>query len=271
MPNILSQPEVDAYHADGYHFPVQVLNEAQALHYRSLLEELEDAYGEKAPALRTDLHLLKHWAFDLVTDARILDPVEDVLGPNILCWSLNWFIKEANDGKFVTLHQDSNYWGLYPYDVATAWLALSDASLATGPMKFLPGSHLAADYEHEDTFEKSNLLSRGQKIIADLDEDSLVPAPLKAGEMSLHHVRIAHGSDPNRTDDRRIGMVIRYAATHVKQTKLRDTAVLVRGEDHYGHFDLLPRPETEMGEVEMARHHDAVARLQRVIHSKDYE
>ena len=271
MPVSLTQQELDAYRADGFHFPVTVFDAAEALSYRHLLEDLEQAHGQKAQTFKTDLHLLKHWAYDLVTDPRILDPVEDVLGPDILCWSLNWFIKEASDGKFVTPHQDSNYWGLYPHDVTTAWLALSDAGVETGPMKFLPGSHLGPDYDHEDTFHESNLLSRGQRVVADLEPGAAVTASLKAGEMSLHHVKLVHYSEPNHTADRRIGMVIRYAATNVQQTKLRDTAVLVRGVDRFGHFDLLGRPETEMGQVELARHRDAVDRLGRAIHSKDYE
>ena len=268
MPRLLSAEEVDAYRSNGFHFPVSVLGLEEIRQYRLELEEIERDFGAE---FKTDLHLLKKWAWNLVHDARILDAVEDVLGPNILCWGLHWFIKEPFENKIVTWHQDSNYWGLYPHDVTTAWLALSDAGIATGPMKFIPTSHLMKDYEHEDTFDKSNLLSRGQKIVEPLAESSSVLAPMKAGEMSLHHVRIVHGSDANTTSDRRIGMAIRYAATNVKQGKLRDTAVLVRGEDAFGHFDLLDAPETEMGELEIARQRDAVARTARIIHSKDYE
>ena len=89
--------------------------------------------------------------------------------------------------------------------------------------------------------------------------------------MSLHHVRLIHGSEPNRTRDRRIGMVLRFCATHVKQTKLRDTAVLVHGVDNYDHFDLLPAPETDAGHKELERQNDALQRMQRALHSKDYE
>ena len=219
----------------------------------------------------TDMHLTHQWAWDAVHDPRIVDPVSDVLGANVLLWSMNWFIKGADDGKFVTFHQDATYWGLEPHDVATAWIALSDATEKTGPMKFIVGSHKEEVREHQDTFEANNLLSRGQVINGTVDESRVVLAPLKAGEMSLHHVRTIHGSDPNRTSDRRIGMVLRYCATHVRQTKLRDTAVLVKGVDTFGNFDLLQGPDEDLGADEVDRQTDALRRMQRAIHSKDYE
>ena len=121
--------------------------------------------------------------------------------------------------------------------------------------------------DHEDTFQADNLLSRGQKIACELDTNSAVPAPLTAGAMSLHHVRLVHGSEPNLTNDQRIGLVLRYASTRVRQTKLRDTAVLVAGNDHYGHFDLLGPPNVDFGESELACQTDALERMHRALHS----
>ena len=263
MPKALSESQVDAFNADGYCFPIQVLGPEETLRYRRGLEAVES----RSLGLRTDLHLIMRWAWDLIHDPRIVDPVEDVLGPNILCWSLNWFIKEPGEEKFVSYHQDATYWGLEPHDVVTAWLALSDAGLETGPMKFIPGSHKWPVHSHIDTREKQNMLTRGQMIDTELDESPAVVSPLAAGEMSLHHVRLVHGSEPNTTDDRRIGMVIRYMAPNVRQTKVDDTAVLVRGEDTHRHFELLPAPERDMGEAELARHADALARMQRALYS----
>ena len=268
----LTEDQINAFKRRGFHTPHRVFSSQETRKLRNQLEALEFRYGsERAANYRTDAHLIQQWAWNVVHDPRIVQPVSDVLGPNVLLWSLNWFIKEARDGKFVTYHQDATYWGLEPHDVVTAWIALSDATEPTGPMKFVSGSHLEDVREHEDTFEKSNLLSRGQVINGSIDEAKVVSSPLRAGEMSLHHVRLIHGSEPNATDDRRIGMVLRYCATHVKQTKVRDTAVLVKGVDDYGHFDLLPPPREDFGEEEMARQKDALRRMQRAIHSKDYE
>ena len=227
MTTHLTPKQIELFDEQGFLTPLPALSRSEAQRYRSELEALEERVGApEALALRTDLHLLTHWAWELVRDPRIVDPVSDLLGPNVLLWSLQWFIKEPRDGKYVSYHQDAAYWGLEPHDVVTAWVALSDAGEATAPMKFIPGSHKGPLHEQEDTFAEDNLLSRGQTIRAEIDEDSAVLAPLAPGEMSLHHVRLAHGSDENRSDDRRIGLVLRYCATHVKQTKVPDTATL---------------------------------------------
>lgn len=181
-----------------------------------------------------------------------------LLGPDVLLWSTNWFIKEAQDGKFVSMHQDANYWGLTPHDVLTAWVALSDAGPDTGPMRFVPGSHNGELFAHDNTYAQDNLLTRGQTIQASIEDDATVLAPLQAGQMSLHHVRLIHGSGPNQTDDRRIGMVLRFCAAHVRQVKGPDTAVLVAGQDKFGHFELLGPPQQDRGAAELTRHRKAV-------------
>ena len=272
MSTSLSAEAIERFNADGFYSPVQVYSKSETNELRRKFESVETHFGpDRAKRHITDLHLIANWAWDVVHDPRIVGPISDVLGPDVLLWSLNWFIKEPRDLKFVSYHQDATYWGLEPHDVATAWLALSDASTETGPMKFVPGSHRDDVFDHEDTFGEDNLLSRGQVIDREIDEANVALAPLDAGQMSLHHVRTIHGSTPNHTTDRRIGMVLRYCATHVKQTKVHDTAVLVRGKDRYGNFELLPKPQVEFGEVELERQRDALSRMQLALHSKDRE
>lgn len=232
MSHTLTDEEIERFRRDGFLAPIPAFEAEETKQLRHEFESFEQRVGPKqAQAQRTNLHLLHRWAWDAVCDPRVVDPVARVLGPNVLLWALNWFVKEANTGNFVSLHQDANYWGLEPHDVATAWIALSDASPATGPMRFLPGTHQGELHSHENTYAEDNLLSRGQTVEAELDESRAVLAPLAAGEMSLHHVRLVHGSGPNQTNDRRIGLVARYCATHVRQTKAADAAVLVAGED----------------------------------------
>lgn len=248
----LSESEIATYHEDGYLSGLRALTEAEARSYRSLLETVESTSEGDGRAARAGLPVTHQWAWDLVHDPRIVDPITDVLGPDVLLWSMDWFIKEPGPG-FVSYHQDATYWGLEPHHVATAWIALSDAGPATGPMKFIPGSHRGELYEQDDTFEDNNLLSRGQRVKVEIDESRARLAPLSSGEMSLHHVRIIHGSEPNTTNDRRIGMVLRYCATDVRQTKVDlDRAILVAGEDSYRHFDYIPRPTTDNGDRELA-------------------
>ena len=74
--------------------------------------------------------------------------------------------------------------------------------------KFLPGSQTQDHLQHVDTFHKDNLLSRGQEIAVKVDGERTVDCILNPGEMSLHHVKLVHGSEPNRSNDRRIGLAI---------------------------------------------------------------
>jgi ectoine hydroxylase-related dioxygenase (phytanoyl-CoA dioxygenase family) len=261
MPKMLSSEAVQQYHRDGYYFPVPVLSQEEAAHYRRCLEQHEAKTGEPLQGnWRHKTHLLFTWADKLVHDPKILDAVEDVIGPDILCWTTNFFIKEANNPGFVSWHQDSTYWGLDPDDVITAWVAFTDATPENGYMQFMPASHKVEQLPHVDTFHKDNLLSRGQEIAVDVDESKAVGIPMRAGEMSLHHIKLVHGSDPNRSNDRRIGLAIRYIPTYVRQTKVRDSAMLVRGTDQYHHFDYEPRPRADLDEAALAAHADAVAR-----------
>ena len=212
------------------------------------------------------MHILYRWAHELVTHPRILDAVEDVLGPNILCWTTNFFIKEARDPAFVSFHQDATYWGLDPPDVMTAWVALSDCPASSGPMLFAPGTH-RTQLAHRDTFHQDNLLTRGQEIAVDVDRRDAVAAILKPGEVSLHHVMVVHGSLPNESDDRRIGLAIRYIPTHVRQLKLQDAALLVRGRDDYGHFGPERVPQVDAGPAERAAHQAAMDRQVAVLYA----
>ncbi|MEM1314780.1 MAG: phytanoyl-CoA dioxygenase family protein [Pseudomonadota bacterium] len=258
----------DAYDRDGYAFPFRAMSADQARAARAKLEAHEAATGGPLQAKwRHQTHLLFTWVDEITRSPAVLDRVEDVIGPDILVWGAGFFIKEPNTPDFVSWHQDATYWGLEPHDqIITAWVALSDVPVASGAMKFLAGSHKTGLAEHDDTFHENNLLSRGQEIAVDVDEAQATNVVLKAGEFSLHHVLLAHGSHPNATDDRRIGLAIRYIPTSVRQTKLRDIAVLVRGEDRYGHFDLLDPPKADLDEQALANHADSSERLRRALY-----
>jgi ectoine hydroxylase-related dioxygenase (phytanoyl-CoA dioxygenase family) len=258
----------DAYDRDGYAFPFRAMSADQARAYRASLEAHEAAHGGPLQARwRHQVHMLFTWADEIIRTPAILDRVEDVIGPDILAWGVNFFIKEPRTPDFVSWHQDATYWGLEPHDqIITAWVALSDVPVASGAMKFLAGSHKSGQVAHADTFHKDNLLTRGQEIAVEVNEDEATDVALQAGEFSLHHVLLAHGSHPNTTDDRRIGLAIRYIPTSVRQTKLRDCAVLVRGEDRPGHFDLFDPPRADLDEQALANHADATERMRRALY-----
>jgi non-haem Fe2+, alpha-ketoglutarate-dependent halogenase len=261
MSKLLPPTAVQAYRRDGFYSPVRVLSAEAAHGYREALERHEAIAGQPLQGnMRHKTHLLFTWADELVHHSKILDAVEDAIGPDILCWTTNFFIKEANSPGFVSWHQDSTYWGLDPDEVITAWVAFTDVTRENGYMQVIPGSHKIDQLPHVDTFHKDNLLSRGQEIAVEVDKSKAVGLAMSAGEMSLHHIKLVHGSDANRTANRRIGLAIRYIPTHVRQTKVRDSAMLVRGIDKFHNFDDEPRPKADLDEGALAAHADAVAR-----------
>jgi len=252
---VLTEEAVQRYREAGYLAPIRALSISEAAAIRAKLEAFEAAAGPLSGHLRQKSHLLFTWLNDLIRHERILDAVEDIIGGDILCWGTSFFIKEPRNPAFVSWHQDTTYWGLEPADIVTAWVALSDSTVENGAMRVVPGSHTMAQIPHRDTFGAENLLSRGQEVMVDVDASQADTLTLKAGEMSLHHVRLIHGSDPNPSDERRIGFAIRYLPTYVRQVAgPHDWATLVRGEDHYGNFELERRPDADMSEAAQAYH-----------------
>ena len=263
----LSSAAVERYRRDGFYFPVPVLTPGGARECRRRLEAVEAANGgQLGGELRQKPHLLFTWLADLVRHPAILDAVEDVLGPNLLVWSTSFFIKGPRDAAFVSWHQDATYWGLSEPDVVTAWVAFTEATVDNGAMRMVPGSH-GEQLVHRDTFAANNLLSRGQEIEVAVDEARGVDIVLRAGEMSLHHVRMVHGSPPNRSDDRRIGFAIRYIPAYVRQLAGEaDGAMLVRGVDDF-HYYVPERPPTaDLSADARAHHAESVARSASILY-----
>ncbi len=264
----LNESQVEAFRQNGYHFPLRALSEEEANGYRRRLENFEAQHGlVMKTAYRNKPHLVFRWANELIRHPMIVDAIEDVLGPDLLVWGSSFFIKEAHDPAYVSWHQDSTYWGLSHPDIVTAWVAFSVSDLPNGAMRVIPGSHLKDQLQHRDTFAQNNLLTRGQEVAVEVDEANAVDLMLQPGEMSLHHVRMVHGSEPNRADYRRIGFAIRYVPTYVRQIAgPRDFATLVRGVDRYHHFQVEPVPQADFGEQERAAHKAITEETARILY-----
>jgi hypothetical protein len=263
----LSDSQFRQYHEQGCVFPIRVLSPERAAACRAQLEAAEAANGGPFQgAMKQKQHLLFTWLDQLVRDEAVLDAVEGVIGPNILCWASGFFTKEAHDPSYVSWHQDLTYWGLEPADIVTAWVALAPSTPESGCMRVVPGSHHQDVVPHKETFAEQNLLSRGQEIQVEVDDAAAVDLVLQPGEMSLHHVKLIHGSNPNRSDDRRIGYAIRYIPTSVRQTAGKeDSAMLVRGVDRYQHFIPEHPPVADLDEAARAEHAAVVARQHRIL------
>jgi non-heme Fe2+,alpha-ketoglutarate-dependent halogenase len=267
MPKILSQEQIETFWRDGCVFPVRVMSTAEALAIRRKLEAFESAAGGPLKGdLRHKSHLLFPWLDEIVHNTKIVDAIEDLYGPDLLCWTSNFFIKEASNPAFVSWHQDSTYWGLSKPDVVTAWVALTPSNKGNGAMGFIPGTQTADQIPHRDTFAKNNLLTRGQEVAVDIDDSQAVTIELEPGEISLHHVRLVHGSPANPSNDRRIGFAVRYIPTSVAQIAGRDSASLVRGSDRFHHFDLEPRPSRDMDPAFVTLHREITERNAQILY-----
>nr|WP_070959345.1 phytanoyl-CoA dioxygenase family protein [Hyphomonas sp. Mor2] len=269
MAGSLTVAEIKSYRDRGFLTGLRVLSEDKTKRLRADLEGIEDAQGfalDKAQCNKS--YLLFDWADELVHHPAVLDAVESLIGPDILCLMTNLFTKEANSGSFVSMHQDAAYWGVDADDVVTAWIALSPATAESGVMKVEPGSHKSLRTQ-VNTYSSGNLLSRGQTIPDDeLEPDQQVYMELSPGEMSLHHFKLVHGSDPNQTEDRRIGLAIRYVAAKAETTAEGQSALLVRGESH-SQIELETRT-SGMTKSEKYRHHtDAVTKLFKAMMKSD--
>ncbi|MDB6093733.1 MAG: hypothetical protein JWM32_1295 [Verrucomicrobia bacterium] len=248
----LTAAQQEQFERDGYLCPLPALDAGETRRfladYLAYSEEHQERLATLPPRQRykvfSETHFVLPWVHELVVHPRILDAVEGVLGPNFLAWNTTWFTKMVGDKTFVSWHQDGTYWKLSSPKVVTAWVALTPSNPITGCMRVVPGTHLQPLMEQRETADQNNALSRGQEIAVEVKEEDAVDFVLRPGEMSLHNLWIVHGSNPNTSPDTaRIGIAIRYVSTEVRQDSPRKpVAVLARGQDRYGNFELLPAP-----------------------------
>lgn len=239
MPLRLTDAQVAQYREEGFTAPIPVLTAEEVREARAELEAYEATIGKPLGfPEKSKCHLLFGWADRIVHHPAVLDAVEDVIGPDILLFHFTLQTKEARTPTFAEWHQDDAYFHLRPAAQVTAWVALSEASEASGCMRMIPGSHKPGIADHFENWTEQNLIRRGLTVAGYGPTDG-VPAPLGAGEMSLHHTHCIHSSGPNRSDDRRIGLTLSYVPTQVKPMNQghRPTALLVRGTDRHGHFE----------------------------------
>jgi hypothetical protein len=250
----LTSEQIAQYERDGYVCPVDAFSRSQARAWRERMEAFERAEGQKMTRGHNfKPHLLFPWVDGIVHAPEVLDAVEDLIGPDIRLFHLTVWPKDAGSGA---------YFALEPACHVTAWVALTDAPIEAGCMEVVPGSHKFGQMAHAEVQNTENLLSRGQTLAVDVDRSKTAFMPVKAGQFSLHHTHLVHNSRPNRSNDRRIGLGISYIPTSAHCTsRNRVTAMLVRGEDKYGHFDDERRPIEEAGPAERAFHAEAVARF----------
>jgi hypothetical protein len=246
-PKVLSQEQIAHYNEHGYIKPCRIFDEAETRRNRAyfdwLMEQVRSYDDGRDQYAINGYHTRCRGIYELATDPRILELVEDLIGPNFVAWGTHFFCKLPHDPKAVPWHQDASYWQLTPARTVTVWLAIDDADRENAAMKFLPGTHRMGHLAWKQT-EKEAVLNQEIPDAEKLGEP--VYDELKAGEFSLHADMLAHGSDPNHSDRRRCGLTIRYCPVSVRRLgNIGKDAILCRGTDPDGHWRLIDPPEGE--------------------------
>lgn len=196
---------INSYARDGIVFPIPVLTAEEVTSYRGFAEEhlARDVDDTRR------LHLDHEWAHALATHPAVVSPVEKLLGDDVVIWGTLLLRKLPHSDDYVAWHQDGAYSEFVGDDSISAWVALGASTVESGCMRVIPGSHRAR-LAHIETADGNNLLLRRQTVGVPLDDSGAVDVILRAGEMSLHHLDLVHGSAPNRSAAARTGFIVRF-------------------------------------------------------------
>ena len=242
---ILSRRQREQYDRDGIVFPIRVLSAAEVSFFRNALDPLINT--REGSVKRLDrLHLSVDWARGLVTQPALLDSVQAILGDNILVYGTLVLSKPPHDSSYASWHQDSFYSGLHLSPSTSAWIALTPSHQANGCMRVIAGSHKLGALTHINVDDPNLLNRRGERIAAVVDESRAVDVVLQPGEMSLHHSNIIHGSNPNTSNESRIGFIVRFVTDQF--TNENWPLMRVRGKADCSHLKLV-----EIGKAQASR------------------
>jgi non-heme Fe2+,alpha-ketoglutarate-dependent halogenase len=265
----LKQEQVAAFERDGFLHPFPLMDEAErqscldglARYEAWLGHKVNQAVDTEALGWRTMPHLLLPWVSDLAHDPRILDPVEDLFGPDLLIWTSTFFIKEPHSPEIAAWHQDATYFALEPVGELAVWIALTEASVEAGCMEMVPFDGKPRQMKHEAHVVAHSVNRAGQQTTEPVDASHSEFMPLKAGQFSIHHGLAVHRSGPNETDHRRTALGLNFVPAHVRPAgQHRTAAMLVRGEDKYGHFEKVTPPKAECDADAIETHRFATGR-----------
>ena len=266
--SFLNHNQIEDYNNKGYVSPINIFSKQEAKEIREEIEKIEKKWPEALTGLnRNYVHLISPVFDKICHNSKILDAVESLIGKNILICGTTLFIKNPNEKGFVSFHQDAKYIGLEPYNWVTVWVAITDANEKNGCMRMLPGSHKENLKYHDQKFDENNLLTRGQTV-KDVPLDKTDPIVLKAGQISLHHPLIVHGSGLNHSNDRRIGFVIQsYIGANVNQVIGKMYVQKARGEDKYNNHEYSKVPSRLMGKDEIISQNKANKELSKIFYN----
>ena len=264
----LSDQQINFYNEKGYVAPIDVLSKHEAREIRNEIEIIEKKWPDALEGIgRNYVHLISPVFNKVCLNQKILDAVESVIGKNILICGTTLFIKNPSEKGFVSFHQDAKYIGLEPHNWVTAWIAVTDSNEENGCMRMWSGSHKGELKKHEQKFDEHNLLTRGQTI-ENVSIEETDPVVLKAGQMSLHHPTIIHGSGLNKSNDRRIGFVVQsYIGSNVDQVLGKIYVQKARGEDTHKFHEYSNIPQDLMIKEDVLSWNKAKDELSKIFYS----
>jgi len=244
---MLSREQVEDYNSRGFIRPVDVYAPDEIAAIRQYFDKLLEktiSSGGNSYSIST-AHMKYGGVYDILTNKRIIDCVADLLGEDVVAWGSHFFCKMPGDGRAVAWHQDASYWPLTPSHAVTVWLAIDDADLDNGCMKFIAGSHHSGHLTYRRSSpEEHNVLDQTVPNAESYGE--IVADDLKAGQASIHNDLLLHGSDANMSTRRRCGLTLRYAAAHVKAgMQWNEKGIVIRGTDVSNHWSNPQRPTVE--------------------------
>ena len=244
----LSKAQIEGYNVDGFIRPVEIYSTDEMRAIRKYFDRLLDqtiAAGGNSYSIST-AHMKYGGVYDILTNRRIIDCVADLLGDDVIAWGSHFFCKMPGDGRAVAWHQDASYWPLTPSHAVTVWLAIDDADLDNGCMKFIAGSHHSGHLTYKKSSpEEHNVLDQ-TVVNAESFGTGIVVDDLKAGQASIHNDLLLHGSDANMSARRRCGLTLRYAAAYVRAgMQWNEKGIIIRGSDPSGHWKNPTRPGVE--------------------------
>ena len=243
----LSSIQLKQYEDKGFVSPINIFSKNKTNEIKNEIEIIEkELPNELEKSGRYNAHLISPLLDEVTHNPKILDAVQSIIGQDILVCGTTLFIKNPNEKGFVSYHQDAKYIGLEPHNWVTAWVAITASNEQNGCMRMWSGSHKNNLKKHDQKFDEGNLLTRGQTV-KNVPTEKTTPLILEAGQMSLHHPKVVHGSDINKSNDRRIGFVIQsYISTNVKQIIGKNSVQLARGVDKFNYHEKIGRPQKLM-------------------------
>lgn len=246
-PKTLTPTQIESFNRDGYLRGLSVFDDIEIAELRAYFDDLlSQALASGADSYSISSAHLKHGrVYDILSNSRIVALVKDLLGENVIGWGSHFFCKMPHDGKRVAWHQDASYWPLDRSKTVTVWLAIDDADIENGCMRFLAGSHEFGHLTYRPSSpEEHNVLD--QTVENAEQYGTPVLDDLLAGQVSIHSDLLLHGSEANDSDRRRCGLTLRYCSADVRAgLDWNQKGVVLCGSDPSGHWGNPKRPTVD--------------------------